>query len=163
MISILRDPYKELGPTEVETEWAVAFWKFGTLKESQEYLSDTLQHVCKKWDHYIVKAGKPIPLEFQRTGVDDCDVFYRHQVEMDIAAGYKSNDALAEELKKIPVDEQGRPIFPEEEDDTEKRVVDAKHASTIAAAGAGGGGSKEDAADDNDNDNDNDIPELSTE
>ena len=162
VISILRDPYKELAPTDIETEWAVAFWKFGTLAESQQYLSDTLQHAYPKWDHYIVKAGKAISLEFQRTGVDGCDVFYRHQVETDLLSGLKANDEMAEELKKIPVDEHGHPIFEEEDDDdTQARVVDAKHTRTSTKNTSGaendeGGGSKEDATDD-------DAPELSTE
>lgn len=158
VVSILRDPYKELAPTEIETEWAVALWKFGTLAESQQYLSDTLQHAYPKWNHYIVKSGKAISLEFQRTGVDGCDVFYRHQVETDMISGLKANDEMAQELKKIPVDEHGHPIFEEEDDDdTEARVVDAKHTRTSAGnTSGGGGGSKEDATDD-------DAPELSTE
>ena len=111
VVSVLRDPLKEIEPDQIEDEWAVAVWGcFSTSSEAEIYKSDTLQHERHKWDHYIVPMYKPIFLDLTRTKLSSAKNVFRFDVHSEMEARQLADESMIEELKKIPRDEHGRMI-----------------------------------------------------
>lgn len=111
VVSILRDPMKELEPDAIEDEWAVCLWGcFPTYSEAEIYKSDTLQHERVKWDHYIIKMYKPIYLDFTRTKLSSAKNVFRYDVHSQMEAQQLYDESMIKDLKNIPRDENGRMI-----------------------------------------------------
>ena len=104
VISVLRDPYKNLGPDEIEHDYAVAIWQlFNQQSEAEAYLSDYLQHHFPHYDSFIVPTNSLLNLEHTRTDLDDADKTYRFQVQTDTYIDEIRNQQLLEEInEKFP-------------------------------------------------------------
>lgn len=128
VISVLRDPYKALSYEERENEWVIFVWgAFNSESEATAYLSDTLQHEFPYYNSFIVPMNKILYLDETRNSDMEAKKIFRYDIQQIIYDKFVNDQSYIEELKQIPISEDGKIIR-----DDVKETEETKNIKNIA-------------------------------